>query len=212
MNLKDLYRGIKKFHQNYFVQDTGLYANLRTGQSPKVLVISCCDSRVDPALLTQSQPGDIFVVRNVANLVPRYEADGGHHGVSAAIEFAIKNLGVEMVVILGHSQCGGIRALMAPPQSQGTIFIDKWMSIAEKAKIKVISENPNVDQRELERLCEKESILVSMKNLEAFPFVKEKIDNGSLKVHGWWFDIESGALEVYSPQRGQFAELHLGPR
>lgn len=212
MNLKDLYRGIKRFHQSYFIQDRHLYENLRTGQAPKVLVISCCDSRVDPALLTQSQPGDIFVIRNVANLVPRFEVDSGQHGVSAAIEFAVKNLEVEMVVILGHSQCGGIRALMQPRRNDETVFIDKWMSISDSARVKVLSENPNLAQRDLERLCEKESILVSMYNLENFPFVKQKIDAGTLKLHGWWFDLESGALEVFSPQRGHWAELSLGPK
>ncbi len=136
-------QGFRRFQENYFGENRELYEELRRGQWPSVLVIACCDARVDPAILMDCRPGDLFVVRNVANLVPPYELGGGRHGVSAALEFSVCVLGVEHIVVLGHSHCGGVKALLEGGSGcQGGEFISGWMSIADRAKEQVLRELP----------------------------------------------------------------------
>ncbi len=175
--LNRLIIGFRKFKEKYFDTTNSLYRSLALGQSPKTLIIACSDSRVDPALITSADPGDLFVVRNVANLVPPYEtALQGRHGVSAAIEFAVVNLKVENIVVLGHQHCGGIRALMSSDFMDENSFITKWMSIASPAKESVVKSEPISSS--LEHLCGKcelGSIRISIENLKSFPFVKAAI-------------------------------------
>lgn len=199
-----LIQGFKHFRTQYFVNDRSLYDELTTRQSPKTLIIGCSDSRVDPALLTQSQPGDIFVVRNVANLVPPYERGGGIHGVSAAIEFAVQDLQVENIIILGHAQCGGINAMIMGTHDHKDSFIGKWVSIARPAKARVLAANPNSSLQELRSEFEKQSVVVSLENLMSFPFIAEKVQNGKLEIHGWYFDMQSGHLLTWNSEKGEF--------
>lgn len=203
--------GFRKFRERYFAEKTELYEKLNTvGQSPKTLVIGCSDSRADPALLSSAGPGDLFVIRNVANLVPPYDASGmGYHGVSSAIEFAIVNLKVENVIILGHRQCGGIRALVSSEDSRSGGFVNQWMSIASNAKKKVISAHPNASQEELCLHCEKEAIVASLENLRTFPFVQEAIKERSLALIGLFFDLEKGQLLEYSESDSEFKTLPI---
>lgn len=192
--LEKLIAGFRTFRETYYEYNRGLFDALaRQGQSPKVMVISCADSRVDPLLITGAGPGDIFVVRNVANLVPPYAPDGYCHGTSAAIEFAVRSLEVEHIVVLGHAQCGGVKALLdGPPKEGGDDFIAAWMSIAEPARRRVLSRPlPESDRR---RLCEFETIKVSLENLMTFPWIRERVDADRLALHGWYFDLESGSL------------------
>ena len=164
------------------------------GQSPKVLVIACSDSRVDPSIILGAEPGDLFVIRNVANIVPPYEHDlSSCHGTSAAIEYAVNHLQVEDIVILGHSHCGGIRALVDDRENDHT-FIDNWIYIVEDAKFEAA--HRHLDHEESCAFCEKAAIGISLHNLETFPFVKEKLAAGKLRLHGWYFSIETGALET----------------
>jgi carbonic anhydrase len=175
------------------------------------MIIACSDSRVDPAMLSGASPGEIFVVRNVANLVPPFEVQGKFHGVSSAIEFAVENIGVENIIILGHRQCGGIRALMTSQAEAPSSFVGRWMEIARVAKEKVLAGNPpprNSEEEELLcRQCELESIAVSLHNLKTFPFIQKAIKDQRLELHGVYFDLESGALSLLNQQTGAFEDL-----
>jgi carbonic anhydrase len=190
--------GFKQFQHQYFGENSELFDRLKKVQQPSTLIISCCDSRVDPAILTSSEPGDLFVIRNVANLVPPFEEGGGHHGVSAALEFGVCNLGVENIIILGHSQCGGIRALMedAYGSSEGG-YIAQWMHIAEPARKKIRQELSHKSLELQSRACEQAAILLSLENLLSFPWIAQRVNAGKLSLHGWYFDLDKGELSGY---------------
>jgi carbonic anhydrase len=213
MSRKELVRlmaGFKRFRHKYFEGENPIYQKiLAHGQAPKTLIIGCSDSRVDPAILTSAGPGELFVVRNVANLVPPYEEKDGYHGVSSAIEFAVVNLKVENVVVLGHQQCGGIRALMTGLENPGVSFIARWVRIAEAAKISVLSKHKGANIDTLCGHCELESIRVSMRNLRTFPFVVDAIKNRDMNVIGAYFDIEEGHLLELNEQTGEFTALDV---
>ncbi len=178
-------------------------------QSPKTLINGCSDSRVDPAILTSAGPGDLFVVRNVANLVPPYERGGGLHGVSAAIEFAVQGLKVENVIVLGHRQCGGIRALVSGLYADSDSFIDRWVSIARPAHFRALAAHPEADQDTLCKYCELEAIKISLENLRTFPFVAEAIRSRGMELVGAYFDIESGRLLEFDEQKNEFVNLNV---
>ncbi|MGE0633757.1 MAG: carbonic anhydrase, partial [Pseudobdellovibrionaceae bacterium] len=211
---KSIYRlmaGFRKFREKYFLQDdleNSVYYRLaNSGQTPKTLLIGCSDSRVDPAILTGAAPGELFVVRNVANLVPPYETGGKFHGTSSAIEFAVINLKVENIIVLGHRQCGGIRALMRGPSSAQDSFVDKWMKIAAEARNKVLIEHASADEETRCRFAEMESIRVSLKNLRTFPFVHEAIEAKQLTLIGVYFDLEEGQLWECDDNSKEFRQL-----
>ncbi|MES2964912.1 MAG: carbonic anhydrase [Bdellovibrionota bacterium] len=204
-----LLAGFRKFREKYFDVDHSIYKDqLVGGQTPKTLIIGCSDSRVDPAIITTAEPGEIFVVRNVANLVPPYDLTGGFHGVSAAIEFAVTDLKVETVIILGHRQCGGIRALMLNQQRPAG-FVNQWMSIALDAKRRVLAKHKNADPDTLCRHGEMESIVVSLRNLRTFPFVQEAIRDRNLSIMGIYFDLERGELCEFDEEDGAFKSLEV---
>lgn len=195
-DLETLIDGFRRFRQRYFVEQPGVYQKLvKHGQSPKALVIACSDSRVDPALITDANPGDMFVVRNVANVVPPFVDDGKTHGTSAAIEFSVKHLQVPHVVIMGHSQCGGIRALMEGEHCNTTHgFIDPWMNVMRPARERIAANHNHAGLDEQCRLCEREAVGVSLDNLMTFPFVRQAVEERRLKLNGWYFDFEAGEL------------------
>tara|TARA_B100000586_G_scaffold209489_1_gene156694 strand:+ start:226 stop:858 length:633 start_codon:yes stop_codon:yes gene_type:complete len=194
--VKVLIDGYKRFYKKSFEKKQEFYGNLsKEGQSPKFLVISCCDSRVHPAQIMDTNPGDIFVIRNVANLVPVNEPDGKSHGTSAAMEFAVKHLNVKYIIVLGHSQCGGIKTLMEGEHfSSEYSFVDPWMGIAKNARLSVLEKHKGKSFEEQCTYCEKASIEISLNNLMTFPWIKEKCDSGELNIHGWYFNIKTGAL------------------
>lgn len=201
--------GFNRFQQQYFNENPDLYGNLRTGQHPHTLLIGCCDSRVDPLLLTGSNPGDMFIVRNIANLVPPC-TPSAPPGVSSAIEFAVCDLEVDRVIVLGHARCGGIRALMSPTPrvvQRETDFVGQWMRIAEPVAARVKRELAHRDVADQHHACELASILQSLDNLLTYPWLKRRVDEGKLKIHGWYFDLESGALMAYSARQQQFLPL-----
>lgn len=209
--IKKLLEGFQRFHARYFEQNRQLFDQLaRRGQAPPTLVIGCSDSRVDPAILTDTAPGDLFVVRNVANLVPPCERAGTFHGTSAALEFAVCNLEVKNIIVLGHAYCGGIRALMeGDRQDKGEGFIAPWVSIASPARELVLKRWPEASKEFQQRACERASILVSLENLLTFPFVRQRVEEGRLKLYGWYFDIDSGELMQYDPERRRFHDLYF---
>ncbi len=203
--------GFRRFRSKYFSGDDGLYNRLSSsGQTPKTLIIGCSDSRVDPALISSSSPGEIFVVRNVANLVPPFESANGFHGVSAAIEFAVVNLKVENIVILGHRQCGGIRALVSGgTQMEKTSFVGHWMEIARTAKERVLKRSAGLDFEAQCKECEMEAIITSLENLKTFPFVLDAIGTRDLKLFGIYFDLEQGQLFEFDPAISGFKQLEI---
>ena len=208
--MKDIPRflaGFKNFQRTYFCDGSTFFSDLKRGQTPKVLVIACSDSRVDPAILTGCEPGDMFVVRNVANLVPPYEATPGNHGVSAAVEYAVRVLGVEHVIVLGHSCCGGIQALMHPQKEKLGEFIAPWVKIAEPALREVNEKLADKDFHLRQHACEKAAVLVSLENLLTFPFVRQAVADERLTLHGLWTDAGEGGLFQYDPAAGNFAPI-----
>jgi carbonic anhydrase len=204
-----LVEGFRRFRARHFAEDDALYRQLATqGQTPQVLIVACCDSRVDPAIVLDCAPGDLFVIRNVANLVPPSEGHAGHHGTTAALEYGVRFLGVKHIIVLGHAQCGGIRALMQgvginDPDS----YINDWMKLAESARDSVALNMSGATPEAQLRACEQQAIGVSLKNLMTFPWVRERIDSGLLSLHGWYFDIERGQLLQYSPFTHAFEPL-----
>jgi len=202
-HLIDRYR---RFKFRHFVPNQDTYEELASsGQNPEVMLISCCDSRVDPETIFSAMPGELFVVRNVANLVPPYETSGKYHGVSAALEFAVLNLRVRHIVVMGHSGCGGIRAALdrdAARQSEAE-FITNWMSMLDGDRDRVIAEHGDRPQAEVRALLEREAIKTSLANLRTFPCVQTLESRGRLSLHGSYFDIASGTLLVLNQATGE---------
>lgn len=197
-DFSDLVDGYHRFRSADYRRQRDRWAELKDGQSPKVMVIACSDSRVDPAQIFDTLPGEIFVVRNVAALVPPYETGGGRHGVSAALEFAVTKLNVEEVLVMGHGACGGCAAALsnafkdAAPGEGG--FIADWVSILDEARDKVKASHGNGP--EASREMELEAVRTSIENLKTFPFVQKALDAGSLTLRGAYFAIADGHLHV----------------
>jgi carbonic anhydrase len=201
--------GFAEFQEKYFHGEASVYERLRQGQSPRALVISCCDSRADPGMLMGAGPGDIFVVRNVANLVPPYRNGAEMPGIRADIEFAVKGLNVEQIIVLGHSGCGGIRALM---DGEGVTrneyeFIGAWVSIAAQVRERVMRELAAAPEDVRSRACEQGAIQLSLENLMSFPWIRERVAAGAMQLHGWYFDINAGDLLAYAADSNSFAPL-----
>jgi carbonic anhydrase len=198
--------GYRRFRSHGYVEQKARFDMLASGgQTPPVMIISCCDSRVDPATVFDTVPGQVFALRNVANLVPPYETGGGLHGASAAIEFGVLGLGVKHIVVLGHGQCGGIRAALDGGDLglDGRSFVDDWMRIVSDARDKVLRECSGDRQLALEH----EAIKVGIANLRSFPFIAAREAAGELKLHGAWFAIASGRLHVLDEASGTFADV-----
>ncbi len=208
-DIAEFLAGFERFRERYFGGDESVFQRLRQGQSPRALVISCCDSRADPGMLLGAGPGDIFVVRNVANLVPPYSESAELPGIRADIEFAVKSLNVERTIILGHSGCGGIAALMADEgaAAEKYEFIGAWMSIAAAARERVLRELAGEPRAVQVKACEQGAIALSLENLMSFPWIRERVEAGTLTLHGWYFDIDAGELLAYSPATSSFTPL-----
>ncbi len=201
-----LLSGYHRFRNDGWSSQRSRWAELSEGQSPKVMVIACSDSRVDPAQIFDTSPGEIFVVRNVANLVPPYETGGGRHGVSAALEFAVAQLEVPEIVVMGHGACGGAHAALTQrfadaEQGEGG-FIAHWVDMLDEAREKVRAEHG--EGPAAVRAMEQETVRVSMRNLRTFPFVAQREAAGKLTIHGAYFAIADGVLHVMGDD-GTFA-------
>lgn len=201
-----LLAGYRTFMREHFAHETSRYRHLADkGQSPETLVIACCDSRAAPETIFNTAPGEIFVLRNVANLIPPYEPDGEYHAASAALEFAVQSLKVKNIVVMGHGRCGGIKAALdteSAPLSPGD-FIGKWMSLIAPAA-EAISGNQLMTPSERQTALERISIRYSINNLRTFPCVDILEKKGKLSLHGAWFDISTGELWVMDHQTGDF--------
>jgi carbonic anhydrase len=200
-----LISGYQTFTSQRLPTEQSRYRELsERGQSPEVMVIGCCDSRVSPEVIFDASPGELFVVRNIANLVPVYAPDGGAHGVSAALEYAVQVLKVKHIVVLGHAQCGGIRAFIdnAAPLSPGD-FIGRWMSMFIKPdeKVEIRDHETIVD---FATRIEKAAVFRSLENLMTFPFVRAAVERGDLELHGAYFGVAVGSLSVLDPVAKEF--------
>ena len=203
---EDLKDGYRAFRQSTYRRQAELYEQLGRGQDPDIMIIACADSRAEPADIFNAAPGQLFVVRNVANLAPPFDPSGGLHGVSAALEFAVTALEVKHILIMGHGGCGGVHAsLSAADDKPVGQFIAPWVSLLDKARDTVLSTIPADPQRALEY----EGIRTSLDNLMTFPFVKTRVEAGKLTLHGAWFAISSGELHWRDPETGAFDPVGL---
>ncbi len=207
--IEKLMQGYRSYRDGSYEKSRPLIENLvEQGQSPEVAVVACSDSRVDPAILFQADPGDLFMVRNVANLVPPMEEEGTYHGTSAALEFAVLGLGVKHIVVLGHAHCGGIKLMMEPdPYDSSFKFVPAWVSMLNAAYRRVQATMSSASTEERTRACEQNAVLVSLENLTTFPWVRERLDAGELQLHGWYVDIAGPDLSVYDWEQGKFVEI-----
>ena len=206
-HLADRYR---RFRFRHFIQNQDRYEELaEAGQSPDVMVVSCCDSRVDPETIFSAMPGELFVVRNVANLVPPFETSGKYHGVSAALEFAALNLRVRHILVLGHARCGGIRACLEHDAARQTEaqFISNWMSMLDGARDQVRRKHVDRPVGDMVAALEREGVKTSLANLRTFPCVQTLESRGRLSLHGAHFDIATGALTVLNQGTGEFVDV-----
>jgi carbonic anhydrase len=203
-----LIEGFARFRERHFAKDDALFRGLvEQGQAPTTMVVACCDARVDPALVLDCAPGDLFVIRNVANLVPPAENQGYYHGTSAALEFGVRKLNVAHIIVLGHAHCGGIQALLEGGMQKEDAFISQWMGIADAARERAGREFAGTDSVVRQRACEQQAILVSLDNLMTFSWVRERVEQGTLALHGWYFDIERGELLGYDAAARRFEVL-----
>lgn len=193
-----------------YTENQAWYRRLATGQNPRAMVISCCDSRVHVTSIFGADQGEFFIHRNIANLVPPFAPDGDHHGTSAAVEYAVKALGVAHILVLGHSNCGGVQGCIdmckgdAPQLEEKTSFVGRWLDILRPGYERVSSDS---DPETIALRLEKEAVLTSLENLIQFPFVSERVEAGELTLHGLWNDIGNGGLEAYDPKTGQFVAV-----
>ena len=197
-HLKKFLDGYIAFRDKYVHGDQSVMKMLsQEGQNPDVMVISCCDSRVDPALILQCDPGDLFVVRNVANIVPRYTKSSTYQGTSAALEFGVCYLNVKAIVLLGHSQCGGIDALLCKDDARQTDFIKNWVSLVKnEAKTQLSADE-----------YAKYALKESYKNCLTFPWIKDRVESGNLDIYLWFFDIKTGQLFTSCNEQKQYEPL-----
>ena len=203
--MQKLIAGIHQFQRKSFLPLQGLFAQLAKGQQPETLFITCSDSRIDPNLLTQSKPGDLFILRNAGNIIPPHGA--GHGGESATIEFAAAALGVKDIIVCGHSHCGAMKGLLQPEQVAALPAVASWLSHAEKT-CRIIRENyGHLEGDRLLTAAVEENVLVQLENLRTHPAVDSRLARGDLHLHGWVYKIETGEVFAYEVGSGQFVKL-----
>ncbi len=203
--------GFASFTKHGYQEERDRYTKLADdGQTPQSMIIACCDSRSAPETIFDSGPGEMFVVRNVANLVPPFEPDGGQHGTSAAIEFAVQGLKIQNIIVMGHGRCGGIHAALHPeaePLAEGN-FIGKWMNLLEPVT-EQFTDNGLMTEGERATALERISVRNSVKNLRTFPYIAELERQKKLALHGAWFDIKSGELWIMDHKTGEFSRPQI---
>jgi len=205
---KPLLDGFRRFRAHYFEAAPALYRDrLSRGQAPRFAVVACSDSRVDPAILLQAEPGDIFTVRNVAALVPPYR-DDTPCAAAAALDYAVTSLHVEHVIVIGHARCGGVAAMVrAHDGEEADGPVAAWTDQLRDARARALTADPGLAGEALLRAAERQAVCLSLDNLANYPFVRAAVTAGNLRLHGWYFDLVEGALEIWNPDRGAFERL-----
>jgi len=209
--LKEFQEGYKKFKEVEFKKNKKRFKKLvKEGQSPKVLFITCSDSRVIPDLITGSGPGDLFIVRNIGNFVPPYNPDGGYHCTAAAIEYAVGYLEVTDIIVCGHSDCGAVKELfLEHTPNPKNINIIKWLDLGKKAKEKTLEVMGNKPFKKQRRYAEKLSALMQIENLLTYPEVKEKVEAGKLHLHAWHYNIKTGKIKYFDDEKNEYRPLEF---
>lgn len=203
--MQKLIQGIHQFQRKEFRPRQGLFEQLGQGQNPDTLFITCSDSRIDPSLLTQTEPGELFILRNAGNIVPPHGAANGGEG--ATIEFAVAGLGVKDIIICGHSHCGAMQGLLEPEKLQPLPVVAAWLSHAETTR-RIVKENyQHLHSDRLLTATIEENVLVQLENLRTLPAVAARLARGDLHLHGWVYKIETGDVFAYDLQEGQFVSL-----
>ncbi len=205
--MQKLVQGVHAFQAQYFSAHKKLFTKLAQGQNPETLFITCSDSRVVPHLITDTKPGDLFLVRNIGNVVPHPSLPGG---TAAAVEYAIEVLGVENVVVCGHTLCGAMRALLDPKSVESMPFVKKWVDQTENVRKIVRDRYAHLEGNELLTAAVEENVLVQLEHLREFSFVADRLDKGKLRLAGWVFKIETGQVFEFDPEAGQFLAIGSG--
>jgi carbonic anhydrase len=203
-----LIAGYRRFRAEQWPERRAVFERLADrGQAPRTMVIACSDSRVDPTMIFGAEPGELFILRNVANLVPPYEPDSAFHATSAALEFAVRVLEVDDVIVMGHAMCGGIKVLLEGAPHPASDFLVPWMRIAEPAKHRALaSATTGSAPTDVQTACERETIKLSLEHLLTFPWIADRVAAGTLRLTGMSFDIRSGVLTMLRPD-GEFAPV-----
>jgi len=199
-----LVRGVRRFRESVFEQHADLFKKLSTGQGPSVLFITCCDSRVDPCLITQTLPGDMMVIRNAGNIIPPSSVESGE---AATIELCVVEIGVRHIIVCGHSGCGAMKCLLWPQHIEGTKTVGHWLAYAEPARQRALKSHPSAEGDRLHELTIKENVIEQLENLAGLPFVAERTAQGQLELHGWYYDIGRGAVSTLDSVTGRFEAL-----
>ena len=205
MAIHQLVAGVHHFQGNVFQSQQELFTRLAAGQNPETLFITCSDSRIDPNLITQTEPGDLFVLRNAGNIVPAYSGTAG--GEIATIEFAITGLGVKQIVVCGHSHCGAIKGLLHPEQLEEMPAVRDWLRHAEATRRIVKSKYKHLSPAELPEVAAEENVLTQLENLQTHPAVAVALSQGELSLPAWMYEIETGEVYGYDSSVGQFVPL-----
>lgn len=209
MNLEEYAEGNKLFRSYFKKNKESLLKLVTSGQSPKALFIGCSDSRVIPDLMVQSNPGDLFVIRNVGNFVPPFKPDEDFHATASGIEYAVSVLKVEEIIICGHTHCGACNHLYEKIDDPSLVHTKKWLELGESAKTSaILSLGMNADREDLLRLTEKLSVIKQIENILTYPNVKKRFEEGSLSIHGWCYDIETGEIDYYNADTYEFLPLN----
>jgi len=208
MNLEEYAKGNELFRTYFKKNKESLLKLVHDGQAPKALFIGCSDSRVIPDLIVQSNPGDLFVLRNVGNLVPPFKPDEDYHATASGIEYAVSVLKVKEVIICGHSHCGACKSLYQDIEDESLIHTKKWLELGKSAKTSaILSLGANAPLENLLRLTEKLSVVKQIENILTYPNVKKRFEDGDLYIHGWYYDIETGNIQYYDAESYEFLPL-----
>ncbi|URD48075.1 carbonic anhydrase [Chroococcidiopsis sp. CCNUC1] len=207
MSMQDMVKGVEKFRINYFCSHQEMFGRLAQGQAPQVLFITCSDSRIDPNLITQTQPGELFVIRNVGNIIPPFGTT--NFTEAAAIEYAIQALGIKDIIICGHSHCGAMKGLLQLGSlAQEMPLVYEWLHHYAAATRRLVQDNyQEYEGEELLSLTVKENVLTQIENLETYPVIRSRLRSGQLFLHAWVYEIESGNVIAYNANLGQFVPI-----
>ncbi|MBU4319929.1 MAG: carbonic anhydrase [Thermodesulfovibrionales bacterium] len=203
--MKKLYKGIHKFQGSYFKKEKAFFKRLSKRQAPEVLFITCSDSRIDPNLVTQSKPGELFIVRNIGNIIPPYDAIKDKNSVAAAIEFAVLSLKVKDIIVCGHSNCGAMQAIFKDERELRNMpHLKDWLKLAAPVKDIVLKHYPETSAEIRQRITEEKNVLCQLHNIQTYPFVQEALNEGVLHLHGWYYNIGTGSIYYYNSSEDAF--------
>ncbi|TJX14202.1 carbonic anhydrase [Tissierella creatinini] len=203
--MKDLLKGILNFREKDYYTHKELFNDLKEQQKPHTLFISCSDSRVDPNMITKSLPGELFIIRNIANIVPPFRKSEDYAATTSAIEYAVLVLGVDNIIICGHSNCGGCAACLMSEESLDNLpHTKKWLELSKSVRDRILEDKTVVDKGKREWMMEQANIVEQMRHLLTYPYIAEKVENKTLTISGWHYIIETGEVFIYDKVAGEF--------